>query len=98
MVYIFKDIEYIFQFSKEYLEIGFTYLEYKSIYRISIDKDFKYYIDIDEILNKLVYNFDNLFKDNIDFRYIKLNKYNLYRDLKTYFIEKISKYKNIVIL
>lgn len=98
MIYIFRDIEYIFQFTDEYLEIGFTYLEYKSVYRILMDRDFKYYVDIEEILGKFVDNFEDVIKNNADFRYIKLNKYNLYMDLKAYFTKEINKNRNIVIL
>ncbi len=80
----------------EYLSIGISYLGYIVDTIIYRDLDLKYKIDIENIINLLITEFNRLLKMDEEFKFIKLNYDVVYKELETIIKDKINQYSDLV--
>lgn len=80
----------------EYLNIGISYLGYIVKTIIYKDLDLKYKIDIENIINLLITEFNRILKMNEEFKFIKLDYDIVYKELETTIKDKINQYSDLV--
>lgn len=94
-IFEFNSVDVIL-FNNEYLDVGFSYLGYIVRNRIYKDLDFKYRIDIKNIINLLIIEFNRLLKLDEIFKYINLNYDVMYKELEDFIKINIEKNNNLI--
>lgn len=94
-IFEFNSVDVIL-FNNEYLDVGFSYLGYIVRNRIYKDLDFKYRIDIKNIINLLITEFNRLLKLDEIFKYIYLNYDVMYKELEDFIKINIEKNNNLI--
>ena len=94
-IFEFNSVDVIL-FNNEYLDVGFFYLGYIVRNRIYKDLDFKYRIDIKNIINLLIIEFNRLLKLDEIFKYINLNYDVMYKELEDFIKINIEKNNNLI--
>lgn len=80
----------------EYLKIGISYLGYIIKTIIYKDLDLKYKIDIENIINLLITEFNRILKIDEEFKFIKLNYDVVYKELEIIIKDKINQYSDLI--
>lgn len=80
----------------EYLKIGISYLGYVVKTIIYKDLDLKYKIDIENIINLLITEFNRILKMDEEFNFIKLDYDIVYKELEIIIKDKINQYIDLV--
>lgn len=94
-IFEFNSVDVIL-FNNEYLDVGFSYLGYIVRNRIYKDLNFKYRIDIKNIINLLITEFNRLLKLDEIFKYISLNYDVMYKELEDFIKINIEKNNNLI--
>lgn len=80
----------------EYLDVGFSYLGYIVKNKIYRNIDFKYKIDIKNVINLLIKEFDRLLKIDEIFKYTKLDYDIMYKELENMIKSKIKQCDKLI--
>jgi hypothetical protein len=96
-IFIFNfDNNDILCLDNEYLNVGFSYLGYIVGIKIYRNIDFKYKIDIKNVINLLIKEFDKLLKKDEIFKYTKLDYDIMYKELENMIKNKIKQCDRLI--